>query len=134
MHGGSCLLLRKQIAHSCLLLLLLLRNQVPAKVPRLSEDALRKLAEGFSTYKNLPLTSSHSYWTQLIPRCGRLLGTGLKKAEEQLNERRCYNGLSSGAVGALHRPDVTLLVLTCSGGPKHNVQDSATTGWQRHQA
>jgi hypothetical protein len=29
---------------------------------------LRKLAEGFSSYKNLPLSSSHPYWKQLLPR------------------------------------------------------------------
>lgn len=51
-----------------LLLLLLLLMQVPAKVARLSDEALRKLAEGFISYKNLPLSNSHPYWQQLVPR------------------------------------------------------------------
>lgn len=42
--------------------------QLPPKVARLSEEALRKLADGFRGYKNLPLSSNHPYWKQLSPR------------------------------------------------------------------
>jgi len=42
--------------------------QPPAKVARLSDEALKKLAEGFVGYKDLPLSSSHPYWNQLVPR------------------------------------------------------------------
>jgi hypothetical protein len=75
-------------------------NQVPAKVPRLSEEALRKLAEGFASYKNLPLTSSHPYWAQLIPRCGG---------------SRCLLGTPCLKNTTLEWPAVLLLVCICNG-------------------
>ncbi|WIA29814.1 hypothetical protein OEZ86_012287 [Tetradesmus obliquus] len=40
----------------------------PVLLPLRSEGELKKLAAGFSSFKNLPLSSSHLYWQMLMPR------------------------------------------------------------------
>jgi hypothetical protein len=40
----------------------------PVVLPLLSDAELKKLAAGFSSFKNLPLSSSHLYWQMLMPR------------------------------------------------------------------
>jgi hypothetical protein len=40
----------------------------PVVLPLLSDAELKKLAAGFSSFKNLPMSSSHLYWQMLMPR------------------------------------------------------------------